>query len=29
VIVPGARHLLPLDAPQAVADAIVSNAGRA
>jgi pimeloyl-ACP methyl ester carboxylesterase len=28
-IVPGARHLLPLDAPQAVADAIVSNAGRA
>ena len=28
VIVPGARHLLPLDAPQAVADAIVRNAGR-
>jgi pimeloyl-ACP methyl ester carboxylesterase len=28
-IVPGARHLLPLDAPQAVAGAIVSNAGRA
>jgi pimeloyl-ACP methyl ester carboxylesterase len=28
-IVPGARHLLPLDAPQAVADAITRNAGRA
>ena len=28
VIVPGARHLLPLDAPQAVADAIIRNAGR-
>ena len=28
VIVPGARHLLPLDAPQAVADAIIRNARR-
>ena len=28
MIVPGARHLLPLDAPQAVADAVVANAGR-
>ena len=27
-IVSGARHLLPLDEPQAVADAIVRNAGR-
>src|SRR5262249_60276404 len=28
-IIPGARHLLPLDAPQAVADAITRHAGRA